>query len=172
MKLFPVSTTYFPKSRSAALTLKMSVTEKIAGNRLYNIASIPGDGIGIEVIEQTIRVLRKLEEILQTFSLHFEDIDWSSERYKKLGEYIPRGGLETLKRYDAILFGAVGSPGMFFGNQVCSTNLNYDRGNSLTFKPEGDSANMIFQILDVPDHISLWGLILPIRKVVCELSLP
>jgi isocitrate/isopropylmalate dehydrogenase len=104
----------------------MSVTNKVAGRRVYNIASIPGDGIGVEVIEQTIRVLRKLEEILQAFSLHFEHIDWSSEPYKTLGEYIPRGGLEILKRYDAILFGAVGSPGMCLGNRGCGVSLNSD----------------------------------------------
>lgn len=80
---------------------------------VHTIASIPGDGIGIEVIEQTIFVLRKLEQISQTFTLRFEHIDWSSERYIKTGEYIPAGGLERLKEYDAILFGAVGSVGMY-----------------------------------------------------------
>ena len=90
--------------------------------KTYRIASIPGDGIGNEVIPAGIEVLKKLEN---DFSLEFEHFDWSSKRYQESGAYIPEGGLEKLKRFDAIFFGAVGAP-------------------------------------DVPDHISLWGLRLPI----------
>lgn len=78
----------------------------------YRIASIPGDGIGVEVIEQAIKVLEKLQHLSKTFKLHIDTLDWSSERYLKTGEYMPPDGFETLKKYDAILFGAVGSPGM------------------------------------------------------------
>jgi len=59
------------------------------------------------------------------FRFEVEHFDWSSERYLKHGAYIPAGGLEKLKGFDAILFGAVGSQ-------------------------------------KVPDHVSLWGLRLPI----------
>ncbi|KAF2012992.1 tartrate dehydrogenase/decarboxylase [Aaosphaeria arxii CBS 175.79] len=100
----------------------------MADVREHWIASIPGDGIGIEVIEQAHRVLKQLEKLSKTFKLHIDTFNWSSNDYLKTGEYIPADGLKTLKKYDAILFGAVGSP-------------------------------------DVPDHISLWGLILPIRKM-------
>ena len=92
--------------------------------KTYRIAAIPGDGIGNEVIPAGIEVLQKLSS-LEGFSLHFENLDWSSGRYKKTGAYIPAGGLEALKKFDAIFFGAVGAP-------------------------------------DVPDHVSLWGLRLPI----------
>ena len=88
----------------------------------YKIASIPGDGIGNEVIPAGIEVLKRLED---NFRLEFEHLDWSSKRYVETGRYIPEGGLEKLKRFDAIFFGAVGAP-------------------------------------DVPDHLSLWGLRLPI----------
>src|SRR6185503_20579808 len=88
----------------------------------YRIASIPGDGIGNEVIPAGIEVLQKLQD---GFRLEFEHFDWSSDRYKKTGAYIPEGGLEELRKFDAIFFGAVGAP-------------------------------------DVPDHVSLWGLRLPI----------
>src|SRR5258706_16147069 len=90
----------------------------------YRIASIPGDGIGKEVIAAGLEVLNVLAE-KENFKLEIEAFDWSSERYLKTGAYIPEGGLERLKAFDAIFFGAVGSP-------------------------------------DVPDHISLWGLPLPI----------
>jgi tartrate dehydrogenase/decarboxylase/D-malate dehydrogenase len=90
----------------------------------YRIASIPGDGIGNEVIPAGMDVLAALAA-KEGFELKFEAFDWSSERYKKTGAYIPEGGLQKLKTFDAILFGAVGAP-------------------------------------DVPDHVSLWGLRLPI----------
>jgi tartrate dehydrogenase/decarboxylase/D-malate dehydrogenase len=92
--------------------------------RSYRIASIPGDGIGNEVIPAGLDVLAALAA-KEGFDLKFESFDWSSERYKTTGAYIPEGGLAKLKTFDAILFGAVGAP-------------------------------------DVPDHISLWGLRLPI----------
>src|SRR5258706_14763441 len=90
----------------------------------YRIAAIPGDGIGKEVIAAGIEVLKVLAE-KEHFAIEIEPFDWSSERYLKTGAYIPEGGLDKLKTFDAIFFGAVGSP-------------------------------------DVPDHISLWGLRLPI----------
>ena len=92
--------------------------------KTYRIASIPGDGIGNEVIPAGVEVLQRLSS-LEKFELQFTAFDWSSERYKKTGAYIPQGGLDELKRFDAIFFGAVGAP-------------------------------------DVPDHLSLWGLRLPI----------
>ena len=76
----------------------------------YKIASIPADGIGPEVISAGIQVLDKLASALGTFSFDWEHIDWSSETYKKHGYYIPPGGLEKLKKFDAILFGSVGAP--------------------------------------------------------------
>ena len=92
--------------------------------KTYRIASIPGDGIGKEVIAAGVEILNVLAK-KENFGLAIESFDWSSQRYLKTGAYIPEGGLEKLKTFDAIFFGAVGSP-------------------------------------DVPDHISLWGLRLPI----------
>lgn len=77
----------------------------------YSIASIPADGIGPEVIDAGIVALQALADTLNTFKLDFTHYDWSSETYKKTGKYIPDGGLEQLKKHDAILFGAVGAPG-------------------------------------------------------------
>ena len=75
--------------------------------KTYRIASIPGDGIGNEVIPAGIEVLKKLAD---GFRLEFTAFDWSSERYKKTGAYIPQGGLDELKKFDGIFFGAVGAP--------------------------------------------------------------
>ena len=75
--------------------------------KTYRIASIPGDGIGTEVIPAGIEILKKLAG---DFRLEFEPFDWSSKRYKETGAYIPEGGLGRLKQFDAIFFGAVGAP--------------------------------------------------------------
>lgn len=80
------------------------------GRSIYKIASIPADGIGPEVISAGILVLETLAKTLQSFDIEFEHFDWSSERYLKTGKYIPEGGLEKLKKFDAIFFGAVGAP--------------------------------------------------------------
>lgn len=85
-------------------------------NPTYNIASIPGDGIGPEVISAAITVLQKLASTLGTFAFRFDQLPWSSEQYKAHGRYIPDGGLEELRKYDAILFGSVGDPGSAFLN--------------------------------------------------------
>lgn len=79
-------------------------------NKTYSIATMGADGIGPEVISAGVEVLKALEAAAGDFKLEFEDYDWSSETYKKTGKYIPDGGLESLKKHDAILFGAVGAP--------------------------------------------------------------
>lgn len=78
----------------------------------YRIASIPADGIGPEVISAGIQVLRKLADCLRSFTLDIELFDWSSDYYKANGRYLPSDALSTLRTFDAILFGAVGAPGM------------------------------------------------------------
>ncbi|THZ56760.1 tartrate dehydrogenase [Aureobasidium pullulans] len=72
----------------------------------YKIACIPADGIGPEVIDAGVTVLKALSAASKSFTLDFEHYDWSSETYKKTGKYIPDNGLEDLKKHDAILFGA------------------------------------------------------------------
>lgn len=83
----------------------------VSGDKTYSIAAIPADGIGPEVIEAGITALNALTDTLKTFKLEFKNYDWSSETYKKTGKYIPDGGLDELKKHDAIFFGAVGAPG-------------------------------------------------------------
>jgi tartrate dehydrogenase len=74
----------------------------------YNIASIPADGIGPEVISAGIRVLDTLAQTFSTFNFKFTHFDWSSDTYLQTGKYIPDGGLDELRKFNAILFGAVG----------------------------------------------------------------
>ncbi len=70
----------------------------------FEIAVIAGDGVGPEVIEEGIKTLEALGEP----AFRFTRFDWSSDRYKRTGRFIPEGGLDELAAYDAIFFGAVG----------------------------------------------------------------
>ncbi|MEZ5773963.1 MAG: tartrate dehydrogenase [Hyphomicrobiaceae bacterium] len=94
--------------------------------RSYRIATIPGDGIGREVMPEGIKVLEAAGRRFG-FSLQFDEFDWSCDTYKATGRMMPADGLKQIRHHDAIYLGAVGWPG-------------------------------------VPDHISLWGLLIPIRR--------
>ncbi len=76
--------------------------------RRYQIAAIPGDGIGPEVIAAGLEVLQAAATGDGGFAVSVEQFPWSSGRYLEHGHYIPEGGLERLRAFDAIFFGAVG----------------------------------------------------------------
>jgi tartrate dehydrogenase/decarboxylase/D-malate dehydrogenase len=76
--------------------------------RSYRIAAIGGDGIGQEVIPAGLEVLRALQRRCGDFALEVEEFPWGSDFYRATGRMMPEDGLETLARFDAIYFGAVG----------------------------------------------------------------
>ena len=94
--------------------------------KTYEIAVIPGDGIGKEVVPEGMRVLEAAARRFG-FELKWRHYDWSCERYTKTGTMMPADGLEQIKGTQGIFLGAVGYPG-------------------------------------VADHVSLWGLLIPIRR--------
>jgi 3-isopropylmalate dehydrogenase len=74
------------------------------------IAIIPGDGIGIDVTRECLRVLRRINEIFSA-GLDFVEFDWGADKYLKEGISLPAGALAMLRRdFSAILFGAIGDP--------------------------------------------------------------
>ncbi len=95
-------------------------------NKAVNIAVIPGDGIGKEVIPEGMRVLERAGQ-KHGVTFDWTSFDWSCETYHRTGRMMPEEGIEELRPFDAVYLGAVGFPG-------------------------------------VPDHISLWGLLIPIRR--------
>ncbi len=92
----------------------------------HRIAVIPGDGIGVDVVEQGIKVLDAACKI-HGASLSYTELPWGSEWYFRNGAMMPDDGISTLAEFDAIYLGAVGHP-------------------------------------DLQDHITLNGLLLPIRR--------
>jgi tartrate dehydrogenase/decarboxylase/D-malate dehydrogenase len=77
--------------------------------KTYRIATIPGDGIGNEVVPEGIRVLDAAGR-KHGFALDWQHFDWSCERYARTGAMMPDDGLAQLTGHDAIFFGAVGFP--------------------------------------------------------------
>src|SRR5580692_4198844 len=76
----------------------------------HRIAVLPGDGIGKEVMPEGVRVLEAVARRCEiALTLDWMDIA-SCDYYLRHGSMLPEDWLETLKGYDAILFGAVGWP--------------------------------------------------------------
>ncbi len=78
--------------------------------KTYKIAAIPGDGIGSEVVDAGVEVLKELAKREQTFAFHFDHFDWGGEYYKKHGRMMPENGRDLIRHHDAILFGSAGHP--------------------------------------------------------------
>ncbi|MDQ0340780.1 tartrate dehydrogenase/decarboxylase/D-malate dehydrogenase [Caldalkalibacillus uzonensis] len=91
------------------------------------LAVIPGDGIGTEVVQEGLKVLDVIAELHGGLTFETTEFPWGCEYYLQHGKMMPDNGLDTLKNFDQIFLGAVGFP-------------------------------------SVPDHISLWGLLIPIRR--------
>ena len=93
--------------------------------KTYRIAVIPGDGIGMEVVPETLTILEAVAAACG-IQFQFEHYDYSCAYYQRHGAMMPADGLDRLQDSDTVFLGAVGYPG-------------------------------------VPDHVSLWGLLIPIR---------
>ncbi|MBT9537956.1 MAG: 3-isopropylmalate dehydrogenase [Nitrospirae bacterium] len=77
--------------------------------KAYNIAVIPGDGTGPEVIAEGIKVLNAAEEKFG-FKLNLTYYDFGGDRYLKTGEVLPENAVSELKKHNAIYLGAIGHP--------------------------------------------------------------
>jgi len=76
----------------------------------YRIATIPGDGIGKEVVPAGRQVLEALAGRDNGPAFEFEDFGWGGDYYRSHGVMMPADGLDALKDKDAILFGSAGDP--------------------------------------------------------------
>ncbi|WP_137893494.1 tartrate dehydrogenase [Ramlibacter sp. 2FC] len=78
--------------------------------KTYEIACIPGDGIGKEVVPAGQTVLQALADAYGRFSFEFEQFGWGGDWFRAHGEMMPADGLAALRGKDAILFGSAGDP--------------------------------------------------------------
>ncbi|MEU0689194.1 3-isopropylmalate dehydrogenase [Streptomyces uncialis] len=77
-------------------------------SRSINLAVIPGDGIGQEVVAQGLKVLKVV--LPEDVKLETKEYDLGAQRWHRTGETLPDAELESLKGHDAILLGAIGDP--------------------------------------------------------------
>jgi tartrate dehydrogenase/decarboxylase / D-malate dehydrogenase len=77
--------------------------------KTYNIAAVPGDGIGQEIVPAALDVLRA-SLTNPDVTLETTEFPYGAGHYLKHGEFMPANGLDLLRSFDAILFGAVGLP--------------------------------------------------------------
>ncbi len=78
--------------------------------KTYTLATIPGDGIGKEVIPAGQEVLQALARADGGFALAFENFGWGGDWYRAHGVMMPADGLDAIRHKDAILFGSAGDP--------------------------------------------------------------
>ena len=78
--------------------------------KTYAIATIPGDGIGKEVVPAGQQVLEAIAATSGGLRFEFENFDWGGDYYRQHGVMMPTDGLEHLRQKDAILFGSAGDP--------------------------------------------------------------
>lgn len=76
--------------------------------KTYRIATIPGDGIGKEVVPAGREVMEALAAAGAGFRFEFENFDWGGDYYRQHGAMMPADGLDALRGKDAILFGSAG----------------------------------------------------------------
>ncbi|MDC7124115.1 MAG: 3-isopropylmalate dehydrogenase [Spirochaetales bacterium] len=75
----------------------------------YEIAVLPGDGIGPEVMAEAVKVLSAIEKKYQiTFTKNYADVGGAA--IDNHGKALPESTIETCKSADAVLFGSVGGP--------------------------------------------------------------
>ena len=75
----------------------------------FNIAVLPGDGIGPEIIRESIKILDAIAEVFQ-YKFQFEYGLIGAEAIFKTGNPLPEETLKICKNSDAVLFGAIGDP--------------------------------------------------------------
>ena len=78
--------------------------------KIYRIVTVPGDGIGKEVIPAARQVLEALAASDASLAFEFENFDWGADYFRAHGEMMPGNGLDALRGKDAILFGSAGDP--------------------------------------------------------------
>ena len=84
------------------------VRDASAAMKTYRIATVPGDGIGKEVVPAGQQVMQALGG--GSFRFEFENFPWGGDYFRQHGVMMPEDGLAALRGKDAILFGSAGDP--------------------------------------------------------------
>ncbi|MBI2951199.1 tartrate dehydrogenase [bacterium] len=76
----------------------------------YRIALLPGDGAGVEVVDEGVKALNAVARKAGHLKLDYARFGWGSDHYRKHGRMMPADAIDQLSRFDAIYLGAVGWP--------------------------------------------------------------
>ncbi len=88
----------------------MSVTNEIRSVKSFNIAVLPGDGIGVDVTKAAVEVLKATESKLSDVKFEYEECAVGAQEYLRNGNPLPDKAFETCRAADAVLLGAMGLP--------------------------------------------------------------
>ena len=75
----------------------------------YNIAVLPGDGTGPEVVQEGLKVLNAASDKFG-FKLNYTTFDFGGDRYLRTGEVLPDSAVAELRQFDSIFLGAIPDP--------------------------------------------------------------
>jgi len=89
---------------------RLGAISRMKPNIHYKIAVLPGDGIGPEVTDEAVRVLRHVEEITEDLFLDLIPYPVGASAYVETGNPFPKETLEACAAADAVLLGAMGLP--------------------------------------------------------------
>jgi 3-isopropylmalate dehydrogenase len=90
----------------------MKTIGEIGMPRKYRIAVLPGDGVSREVIPEAVKALKAAQEAVTGLKLDFIEFECGFEYYKKTGKPWSPEAFQACRESDAILYGAVGLPGV------------------------------------------------------------
>jgi 3-isopropylmalate dehydrogenase len=96
--------------------IKESMVSKAA--TCFKIALLPGDGVGPEVLDAAVSVLRAIQSEVKGFTLEYEGFSVGAKEYLSSGDPFPPAIFERLRDFDAILLGAMGWPGVRWPNGI------------------------------------------------------
>ncbi|WP_041088135.1 tartrate dehydrogenase [Jeotgalibacillus soli] len=96
--------------------------------KTYDIAALPGDGVGKEVVSSAIEVIGALSDVHGGLAFRFTEFPWNCDYYMEHETMMPPDAMKTLAQFEGVFLGAVGNPAI------------------------------------VPDHVSLWGMLIKIRR--------
>lgn len=120
-------------------------------SRSINLAVIPGDGIGQEVVAQGLKVLSAV--LPQDVKLETKEYDLGAQRWHRTGETLPDAELGSLKNHDAILLGAIGDPSVPSGvlERGLLLKLRFAFDHYVNLRPSKLFANTATPLVGRPD---------------------
>lgn len=86
------------------------IESTMTDHKTFQIALLPGDGIGVDVVHETVRVLKAIESKLTGVRFEFRTFSVGAGEYLANGDPLPDVALEGCRECDAILLGAMGLP--------------------------------------------------------------